>query len=171
MKAKRRFSSYEEYARHFKGLIEEERKAQRELHLKEIRTLTGKEREKKGRAILGLKAKPVGRGLGGVYLVRYERREPLPKTEISVGDVVLVSGGRPTGREVQATVAEKGKYHLTLAFNEKPPPYALGRWVRVDLFSNEVVFKRMERALEEVREHPLLPLLLGVSSLKEDRSS
>ncbi|NPB06744.1 MAG: hypothetical protein GXO03_03965 [Aquificae bacterium] len=159
---KKRFSSYEEYASYFSSLIRLEREAQRELHLKEIKTLTGKERERRGRALLGLRARKLGRGLGGFYLVRYERREPFPKTEISVGDVVLVSRGRPTGREVQATVAEKGRNYLVLAFPDEPPPYALGRSVRVDLFSNEVTFKRMEEALRRVKEHPLLKRLLGL---------
>ncbi|RUM29697.1 MAG: hypothetical protein DSY32_02955 [Aquifex sp.] len=156
-----KFSSYEEYRDYFKKLIELERKAQTEVHLREIKTLSGKEREKRGRAILNLRAKFLGRGLGGVYLVRYSRPEGLPKTEISPGDIVLVSRGKPTGKEVQGTVAEKTNYYLVVAFREKPPTYALGKNVRVDLFSNEVTFKRMEEALNKFREHPLRDFILG----------
>ena len=159
-----RFSSYEEYKNHFKRLIDLERKAQIELHLKEIRTLSGKEREKKGRAILNLRAKLLGRGLGGVYLVRYSRPEGLPKTEISVGDIVLVSRGKPTGKEVQGTVAEKTKSYLVVAFTDYPPPYALGKNVRIDLFSNEITFKRMEEALDKFKEHPLRDFILGLEA-------
>ena len=159
-----KFSSYEEYKKHFKRLIDLERKAQIELHLKEIRTLSGKEREKRGRAILNLRAKLLGRGLGGVYLVRYSRPNGLPKTEISVGDIVLVSRGKPTGNEVQGTVAEKTKYYLVVAFNDYPPPYALGKSIRIDLFSNEITFKRMEEALNKFENHPLRDFILGLDS-------
>jgi len=157
-----RFSSYEDYREHFRKLINLERKAQTETHLKEIKLLSGKEREKRGRAILNLRAKLLGRGLGGIYLVRYSRPEGIPKTEISVGDVVLVSKGKPTGKELQGTVVEKTKYYLVIAFTEKPPSYALGKSVRVDLFSNEVTFKRMEEALEYFKEHSLRDFILGL---------
>ncbi len=158
---KTRFSSYEEYKEYFLKLIELERKANRELHINEIKRLSGREREKRGRAILNMRAKAVGRGIGGVYLVRYSRPEGLPKTEISVGDIVLVSRGKPTGKEVQGTVVEKTKYYLIVAFSEKPPPYALGKGVRIDLFSNETTFNRMEKALERFNNHPLRDLILG----------
>ncbi|AAC06940.1 hypothetical protein [Aquifex aeolicus] len=158
---KTKFSSYEEYRNYFKRLIDLERRAQTELHLKEIKTLSGKEREKRGRAILNLRAKFLGRGLGGVYLVRYSRPQGLPKTEISTGDIVLVSKGKPTVKEVQGTVAEKTNYYLVVAFRDKPPPYALGKDVRIDLFSNEITFKRMEEALKNFKEHPLRDFILG----------
>ncbi|HIP42573.1 MAG TPA: hypothetical protein EYG91_01360 [Aquifex aeolicus] len=156
-----RFSSYEDYREHFRKLINLERKAQIELHLKEMKVLSGKERERRGRAILNLRAKLLGRGLGGIYLVRYSRTEGVPKTEISVGDVVLVSIGKPTGKEVQGTVVEKTKYYLVIAFTEKPPSYALGKSIRVDLFSNEVTFKRIEEALKYFKEHPLRDFIIG----------
>ena len=156
-----RFSSYEEYKEYFKHLIEAERKAQMELHLKEIKTLSGKERERRGRAILNLRSKFLGRGLGGIYLIKYSRPEGLPKTEISVGDIVLVSKGKPTGKEVQGTVAEKAKHYLVVAFRDFPPPYALGKNVRLDLFSNEITFKRMEESLENFEKHPLRDFILG----------
>lgn len=161
---KTRFQSYEEYKNHFKRLVDLERKAQIEMHLREIKTLSGKEREKRGRAILNLRPKFLGRGLGGVYLVRYSRPEGLPKTEISVGDIVLVSRGKPTGKEVQGTVAEKAKYYLVVAFTDYPPPYALGKSVRIDLFSNEITFKRMEEALNKFKDHPLRDFILGLET-------
>jgi superfamily I DNA and/or RNA helicase len=157
---RRKFGSYREYTDHFLRLIALERKAQMDQHLKEIRRLTGKERERRGRAVLNMRARYMGVGVGGMHLVRYFR-EDMPETEISVGDVVLVSSGRPTGKEVQGTVYEKGKNYITVAFTEKPPPYALGKRVRIDLFSNETTFRRMEEALGRLKDHPLLPLLLG----------
>ncbi len=157
---RKRFSSYAEYISNFSKLINLERKAQMETHLKEIRSLSGKEREKRGRAILNLKAKYLGVGLGGMHLVKYSR-ENMPETDISVGDVVLVSRGRPTGREVQGTVYEKTNSYITVAFPEKPPAYAIKKGVRLDLFSNETTFKRMEEALKRLKDHPLLDFILG----------
>ena len=154
-----KFFSIYHYKSHFKKLIDLERKAQMREHLEEIKRLSGKERERRGRAVLNLRAKYLGVGVGGMHLVRYTR-EDMPETEISVGDVVLVSSGRPTGREVQGTVYEKGKSFITVAFSEKPPRYALGKRVRIDLFSNEITFRRMEEALEMVEKHPLEDILL-----------
>ncbi len=158
---KLRFKDYREYESYFSRLIELERRAQMSQHLEEIKKLPGEERERRGRAILNLRGKLTGRGLGGVYLVRYTRREGLPRTEISVGDVVLVSRGRPTGREVQGTVAEITPHYVVVAFRDYPPPYALGKGVRLDLFSNETTFRRMEEALKKLKEHPLRDIILG----------
>ncbi len=157
---RKKFSSYTEYISNFSKLVHLERKAQMETHLKEIMSISGKERERRGRAILNLKAKYLGVGLGGMHLVRYSR-EVMPETEISVGDVVLISRGKPTGKEVQGTVYEKTNRYITVAFSEKPPPYALKKGVRLDLFSNEITFKRMEEALKKLKDHPLLEFILG----------
>lgn len=43
-----RFSSYEDYREHFRKLINLERKAQIELHLKEMKVLSGKGKEEAG---------------------------------------------------------------------------------------------------------------------------
>ncbi len=161
IKRKRNFKNYKEYKEYFKKLINLERKAQMEQHLKEIRTISGKERERRGRALLNMKAKYEGIGIGGFHIVRYSREREIRNTEISVGDIVLISLGKPTGREVQGTVYEIGKHYIKVAFSEKPPKYALSKNVRIDLFSNEITFKRMEKALEDLKNHPLLKLVLG----------
>jgi len=159
---KLRFKDFKEYEEYFSRLIDLERTAQMSQHFEEIKKLSGEERERRGRAILNLRGKLAGRGLGGVYLVKYTRRGRLPKTEISVGDVVLVSKGKPTGKEVQGTVADITPYYVVVAFGDYPPPYALGKGVRLDLFSNETTFKRMKEALKRLKEHPLLKILLPI---------
>jgi len=157
-----RFRDYEDYYRHFKRLVLLEREAEMEFHRREIRRLPGPKREKLGRAILNLRGKLVGRGLGGTYLVKYVRQGGLPDTEIKVGDLVIASRGKPRGNEIQGTVVEKTRFSLTVAYPKHPPAYALGRGVRIDLFANDITFQRMLDALKALKDHPrLLGLLLG----------
>ncbi len=132
-------------------------------HMEEIRKLSGKRREKLGRAILNLSGKLVGRGLGGAYLVKFSRRD-MPDTEISVGDVVLVSTGKPTSKSPQATVYEKGKRYIILHFAKKPPAFVYGRGIRIDLYANDITFQRMLDALNILKYgnmNNLILLLLG----------
>ncbi len=157
-----RFSSYEEYYGFFRRLVLLEREAEIEFHRREIRRLPGWKRERLGRAILNLRGKLVGRGLGGTYLVKYVRQGGLPDTEIKVGDLVIASRGKPRGNEVQGTVVEKTRFSITVAYDRHPPDYALGKGVRIDLFANDVTFQRMLEALKALKHNPeLLNLLLG----------
>jgi len=157
-----RFKNYREYYNHFRRLILLEREAEIEFHRREIRRLPGWKREKLGRAILNLRGKLVGRGLGGTYLVKYVRQGGLPQTEIKVGDLVIASRGKPRGNEIQGTVVEKTRFSLTVAYDRYPPDYALGKGVRIDLFANDITFQRMLDALKALKDHPdLLNLLLG----------
>ncbi len=159
-----RFRSYREYYTHFRRLVLLEREAEMEFHRQEIRRLPGWKREKLGRAILNLRGKLVGRGLGGTYLVKYVRQGGLPDTEIKVGDLVIASRGRPKGNEIQGTVVEKTRFSLTVAYDKHPPAYALGKGVRLDLFANDITFQRMLDALQRLKDNPvLLNLLLGKS--------
>ncbi|MBK5190310.1 MAG: hypothetical protein JJE19_02275, partial [Methanosarcinales archaeon] len=102
-----------EYVQHFTELVELEREEQMRLHEEEMRRLSGREREEKGRAFLKMKGKSQDLGLGGKHLVRFRKQNAdltLPDSEIEVGDLVLVSKAgtapwdddNPTG-----TVAEK----------------------------------------------------------------
>ncbi|KXB01171.1 hypothetical protein AKJ41_02535, partial [candidate division MSBL1 archaeon SCGC-AAA259O05] len=101
-------------------LVEIEREEEMRRHEEEIKKLSGYEREKEGRAILHLKGKDEGTGLGGKDLIKFARQrqgEELPESEISVGDLVMLSkkdplrDDNPTG-----TVARKTNYSITVAF-------------------------------------------------------
>lgn len=148
------------YQRYFKKLIELERQEEINFHLSEIISLSGHQREKKGRAILNLSGRDHGRGLGGIYLVRMSKNGPLPDTEISVGDLVILSAGHPSGEEPQAVVTEKGSFFITLAYHHTPPPYAFKQRLRLDLFANDVTFQRMLDALFNLKEHQIISDLL-----------
>lgn len=148
------------YQRYFKKLIELERQEEISFHLNEIRSITGPEREKKGRALLGLKARDQGRGLGGIYLVKVSKNKPLPDTEVGVGDLVILSSGHPDGQEAQAVVTEKTGFYVTVAYNIPPPSYIYKKNIRLDLFANDVTFQRMQEALFSLKENQAISRLL-----------
>ncbi len=164
-----RFTSLDDYIRHFKRWIKVERDAQIAFHLNEIRRLSGPERERRGRAILNLLGTRQGRDPTGYYLVKYRRPQgPLPPNELRVGDVVLVSRGKPTGKEVTGTIVQKTSYTIVVAFTDPPPRYAYGKGIRLDLFVNDTPFKRMNEALDRLPENPLLAnLVLLKTSLEQ----
>ena len=140
-----------EYVEEYSRLVELEREAEMERHEREIRDLSGRERESKGRAILHLEGRDEGAGLGGyrVKFVRQRSGEELPETEIGVGDLVMLSkqdplrDDNPTG-----TVAQVTNYSITVAFDGEPPGFVFGGGLRADLYVNDVTFQRMLDALE-----------------------
>ncbi|MCK4475128.1 MAG: IGHMBP2 family helicase [Methanophagales archaeon] len=149
-----------EYVRHFTDLVELEREEQMRLHEEEMRRLSGREREEKGRAFMRMKGKSQGLGLGGKHLVRFRKQNSattLPESEIEVGDLVLVSKSgtspwdedNPTG-----TVAEKTPYSITVAFDEAPPGFVFRKDLRIDLFVNDITFQRMIEALKKFKRLP-----------------
>ena len=131
-----------EYIRHFTDLVELEREEQMRLHEEEMRRLSGREREEKGRAFLRMKGKSQGLGLGGKHLVRFRKQNSattLPESEIEVGDLVLVSksGTAPWDEDNPTwSVAEKTPYSITVAFDEAPPGFVFRTDLRIDLFVN-----------------------------------
>ena len=87
-------------------LINYERDAEIELMQTEIMNMSGKKREELGRAINKVKGKYIGKELG-LQIVQFGRSEPID-TEISVGDMVLVSTDNPLRSDLTGTVTEKG---------------------------------------------------------------
>jgi len=136
-----------------------ERKAEIEAMRDEIKRLSASKREKVGRAINNLNGKILGRELGFI-LVKYGRKK-LIETEISVGDLVLISRGNPLRSNLTATVAHKGGRFITVAM-EKVPRWALKN-VRIDLYANDITFQRMEDNLKKLNKntYQVLEFLLG----------
>ena len=145
---------------HLKELVELERKAEIEAMRLEMKRLSGREREKVGRAVLGLNGKIVGEELG-YFLVKYGRDREI-KTEISVGDLVVVSRRDPLKSDLVGTVVEKGKRFVTVAL-ETVPEWAL-KGVRIDLYANDITFKRWLENLSNLREsgRKALEFYLGI---------
>ena len=137
------------YVEKFKLLIDVERLAEIEAQEEEIKRLSGKERELLGRAVLDLKGTKAGTKFH-LHLVRFWREKPI-ETEIAVGDVVLVSRGNPLKSDLLGTVTRITEKTITVAFENRPPNWVYKKGVRVDLYINDVTFKRMEENLEELR--------------------
>ncbi len=142
------------YLERFRGLVELEREEEMERHEREIRSLSGEERQERGRAILEMRGRDEGEALEG-HLVKFMRRpgRELPETEITVGDLVMLSrddphrDDNPTG-----TVVERTNYSITAAFDGRPPGFLFGKGLRMDLYVNDIPYRRMIDALEELSE-------------------
>jgi predicted DNA helicase len=161
------------YIEEYKRLIDIERRAEMDAQIKEIRTTTPKERERYGRAILGLKGRSVGRKFD-LYLIRFSR-DALIQTEIGSGDIVLISRGDPLKSDLSATVMQVSKNYIEVAFLSKPPAWCKDDNIRLDLFVNDITFKRMERNLEKMRHigspySHIRDILLGLTSSKPSNS-
>lgn len=149
-----------EYVRHFSELVQLEREEQMRLHEDEMRRLSGREREDKGRAFLKMRGKSQDMGLGGKHLVRFRKQNTgltLPESEIEVGDLVLVSkaGTAPWDDDnLTGTVAEKTSYSITVAFDDAPPGFVYRKDLRIDLFVNDITFQRMLEALNKFKRLP-----------------
>jgi predicted DNA helicase len=161
---KYRFENLKEYRNYFSTLIEKERNAEKEFHLNEIRRLTPQERQKKGRTILGLRMKYVGEFLD-FKIYRFNRNN-MPEHQIKVGDIVLVSRGEPLKFSVEATVSMIGKNFIEVYSKD---PIFRSKLYRLDLFANDITFKRMLKALDEVESWEMedgVDILLGKKSPK-----
>lgn len=137
-------------------LVEIEREEEMKRHEQEIKNMSGSERESEGRAILHLKGREEGTGLGGKFLIKFLRQrkgETLPDTEISVGDLVMLSKNDPLREDnPTGTVAKKTNYSITVAFDNKPPGFLYSKGLRCDLYVNDITYQRQLEALTKVVE-------------------
>ncbi len=138
-----------DFCEEYKYLIEMERVAEISAQLNEIRNFSAKEREIFGRAILELKGVKLPSKFN-LYFVKFGRNRVI-QTDITSGDIVLVSQGDPLKSNLTGTVSEVKKQFITVAFDNPPPKWVYGYPVRIDLYVNDITFKRMEENLEFLR--------------------
>ena len=136
------------YIKNLIRLIEYEREAEIEVMVNEIQHMSGQKREELGRAINKVKGKYIGKELG-MQIVQFGRFEKID-TEISVGDMVLVSTDNPLRSDLTGTVTEKGGRFIKVSFDKRVPKWALKKKVRIDLYANDVTFRRMEDNLKNL---------------------
>ena len=129
-------------------LINYERDAEIDMMTREISTMSGQKREELGRAINKVKGKSLGKELG-LQIVQFGRSEIID-TEISVGDMVLVSTDNPLRSDLTGTVTEKGARFIKVAFDKRVPKWAIKKKVRLDLYANDITFRRMEDNLNHL---------------------
>jgi predicted DNA helicase len=144
-----------DYYKKFSELIELEREEEMERHKLEIKFLSPRERQAKGRTLLDLRGKDAGTAFGHKPLVKFTSKykgEKLPETEITTGDLVMISLNKPLHPDnPTGTVFEKTSYSITVVFEKHPPEFIYSKGVRLDLFVNEVTFDRMFNALETLK--------------------
>lgn len=154
--------------------LELEREEEKKKSIQEIRSMSGEKRERLGRAVLNLKGHFEGRSLGGFYIVKFGRSKII-KTEIDVGDVVLISKGSPLKSNLTGTVMKKTSRSISVAFSEMPPSWVKSKQLRMDLYFNDITFMRMERVLERLENDEslswILDLIQGkvISKVKEKK--
>jgi predicted DNA helicase len=136
------------YIKRLIKLVNFEREAEIELMVSEIERMSGEKREELGRAINKVKGKYLGKELG-LNIVQFGRSKIID-TEISVGDMVLVSTGNPLRSDLTGTVTEKGARFIKVAFDNRVPRWALKKKVRLDLYANDITFRRMEDNLNHL---------------------
>ncbi|WP_405265326.1 IGHMBP2 family helicase [Methanobrevibacter sp.] len=136
------------YIKNLITLINYERDAEIDLMTREISTMSGQKREELGRAINKVKGKSLGKELG-LQIVQFGRSEVID-TEISVGDMVLVSTDNPLRSDLTGTVTEKGARFIKVAFDKRVPKWAIKKKVRLDLYANDITFRRMEDNLNHL---------------------
>ncbi len=159
------------YISKYRELVQLEREEEMERHEQEIRHTSGKKRQELGRAILRLKGKDVGEGLGYKKLIKFSKKKrgkKLPETEISAGDLVRISTGDPLRDDnPTGTVADQTNYSMTVAFDGTVPGFVLNDVVRLDLYVNDITYQRMLSAIDHFpfhREKSLIKKLVGLSS-------
>lgn len=145
------FKSRTHYISHFRRLIDMEREEDIRTHEDEIRKLSGPAREKKGRALLGMRGRRAGRLYGSGALIKFMKPEgqALDEHEIGIGDVIVISQGDPlkSGNPL-GTVLDRGRYSVTAVFDGGVPKWLTGRNARLDLYVNDVTYRRMQQALD-----------------------
>ena len=142
------------YIDRFRNLVDLEREQEMKEHERSILNLSAEQRESQGKAVLHLKGRDEGMALEGklVKFLRQHQGEQLPETEISVGDLVMVSrkdplmDNNPTG-----TVVEKTSYSITVAFDQ-PRSFLFSEGLRMDLYVNDITYQRMKGALTKLRK-------------------
>jgi predicted DNA helicase len=146
----------QEYADRLTALVELEREEEMRRHEREIKNLSGRERENRGRALLKMRGRDEGDGLGGhlVKFMRTNKGQPLPDHELRVGDLVMISktdplrDDNPTGTVTQVT-----NYSVTVSFDPKSRPlsgWVFGKGLRVDLYVNDITYQRMQDAMAQL---------------------
>lgn len=139
-----------DYTKRFIELIESERNEEMKTHKTEISKISGKEREKKGKALINLCAKKIKKR-GSIRYKLFKENDDLPFTKIGQGDIVLVSKRGPLKDGVSSTILEVSKKYLLLEFKTSQvmidKAIEKNDGVRVDLYINDTTYQRMIESL------------------------
>ena len=139
--------------------VKAERRAEIEAMRREMRILSAEERERRGRAINGVRGKKIGEIFDQI-IVRFGRKQEI-KTDIKPGDVVVVSRGDPLRSDLVGTVIRVGRRFIDVSLPVLPA-WAKRR-ARIDLYADDTTFKRWIEILEKLpgKSRQALELALG----------
>jgi hypothetical protein len=142
----------ESWFEHLAECLELERRAQRERLEADRGSLTLAELEARGHLLLDLEATDEDVGLGGRFLLTFERpdRRALP-ARFSPGDLVEL---RPRKAEVESPatgiVSRSAATRLQVVLERPPPEYVRQGRLRVDRVPNDVTFDRAREGLRRI---------------------
>ncbi|MFB6279490.1 MAG: IGHMBP2 family helicase [Salinibacter sp.] len=148
-----RTASAREYVDRLTDLVELEREEEMRRHEREIKNLSGREREERGRALRRMRGRDEGESLGGheVKFMKADKGTPLPDHELRVGDLVMISKNDPLRDDnPTGTVTQVTNYSVTVSFDPKPDGWVFGKGLRVDLYVNDITYQRMQDALAQL---------------------
>ncbi len=152
---KDKIKAIDSYYRKYSRLVNLERREEMNKHQLEIENLSPKDRQSKGGAILNLRGRDQGEALGGKFLVKFisqRQGKLLVETEISVGDLVMISKRDPLAKNnPKGTVVEVTKFSITVAFDNKPISFVYDKGLRMDLYANDITFQRMLETLSKIK--------------------
>ena len=132
-------------------LINLEREEETIQMTSEIKYLTVEDREAIGHTITDVTGKKIKKEFG-YTIIQYGRKKAI-NTQIKISDRVLISKDNPLQSRLTATVIDKSKHYIRLQFDSKIPAWALKEKVRIDLYINDITFKRMEDNLLNLTKH------------------
>lgn len=159
-----------------KELLDLERESQLESQAEYLTKLTKQQLQNRGIALLNLREASRRTGLAGKILIEYVGgfENELPSHQIKVGDVVKIerAGTGNPDDQVSGIVSKVSAASVTVAFREDVPS-DLKEGVRIIKLANEIAFKRMRKALddlEEVAKKGLKQELLKIIFSKSDET-
>ena len=130
--------------------IEYEREEERARHDYEMQNLSGEAREKKGRAVMHLKRKFLGRDFSGDYLYAFKKHSAI-ETEMSVGDQIIISQNDPLlSSNPTGIIYEVHKNHMIIALTKKITLSGQNGY-RIDLAVNDTTYRRMEDHINKIK--------------------
>ncbi len=158
--------------KYYENLVNIEREEELKEFKEFVKKYTPQEREKLFRAVTNLKAKKYSKRYE-YHIVRFEKKgkEKNIKNIFSPGDVIVVSSGNPLSKDVQkGTIYKIDKNYILVAFEEEPKTWIFKKKnLTLDLYPDDVTFKRWLEALRDVKERKDLYFLFLDKKLKRSR--
>ncbi len=156
-------SSFLEKIEKYKALVNIEKEEEIKEFEEFVKKYSPKERENLFRAITNLKAKKLPKRYD-YFIVKFEKKDKKEiKNIFSPGDVIVVSSGNPLSKNVQkGTIYKVDKNYILVAFEEEPKDFIFkSKNLTLDLYPDDVTFKRWLEGLEDAKERKDLSFLFS----------